>query len=252
MKKICLLIAFDGTNYSGWQKQLHARTIQGDIEEKLQQLTQTEIALHGAGRTDAGVHADGMTAHFETDSRLTCSDFKRALNSILPGAIRILDTHESDDKEFHSRFSAKGKEYHYTLYTGQVIPPDKRLYMLHQSKELNLDSINECLRELVGTHDFSSFENSGSRDKSYTFGKGAVRTISTAKYEQIDNDVYRFTFVGDGFLKNMVRNIVGSVLEVGRGHKTTSWFTDALKAKDRGAAGPTAPPHGLKLFRVIY
>ncbi len=252
MKKICLLIAYDGTNYSGWQKQLNARTIQGDIEEKLIRLTQTEVALHGAGRTDAGVHADGMTAHFETKSRLSCNDFKRALNAMLSGAIRILDVYENNNDAFHSRFSTKGKEYHYTLYTAEVMPPEKRLYMLHQDKELHFAEMNECLKALIGTHDFSSFENSGSRDKSYTFGKGAVRTITTTKLEKLDDNTYRFIFIGDGFLKNMVRNMVGSILEVGRGYKTPEWFTEALNAKNREAAGPTAPPHGLKLYRVFY
>ena len=252
MKKICLLIAFDGTNYSGWQKQLNARTIQGDIEKILQKLTQADVALHGAGRTDAGVHADGMTAHFKTESKLSCKDFKRALNSILSGAIRIIDVYENTNEEFHSRFSTKGKEYHYTLYTGEVMPPEKRFYMLHQEKELRFAEMDKCLKAVIGTHDFSSFENSGSRDKSYTFGKGAVRTITTAKLEQLDDSIYQFIFIGDGFLKNMVRNMVGSILEVGRGYQKPEWFTDVLKVKDREAAGPTAPPHGLKLFRVIY
>ncbi len=251
MRKICLTIAYDGTEYSGWQKQNHARTIQGDIEEKLAQLCQEKISLHGAGRTDAGVHADGMTAHFENNSRLSPEDFQRALNSMLPGAIRIIKAQQASP-DFHSRFNAKGKVYIYTLYTGSIMPVDKRLYMLHQAKPLNDKQVNQCLQFLVGNHDFSSFENSGSRDKSCTLGRGAVRTLTTAEFAQTDKEIWEFTFVGDGFLKNMVRNIVGSALEVGRGHKTVSWFHQALKAKDRAAAGPTAPAHGLKLSRVLY
>jgi len=251
MKKIRFTIAYDGTEYSGWQIQNHARTIQGDIEEQLTRICQEKISLHGAGRTDAGVHAEGMTAHFECNSRLSPEDFQRALNSMLPGAIRILQASYATP-EFHSRFNAKGKVYIYTLYTGKIMPIDKRLYMLHQPKPLDHEKINSCLDLLLGTHDFSSFENSGSRDKSYTCGRGAVRTLSKARFDQVEENICTFTFIGDGFLKNMVRNIVGSALEVGRDHKTVEWFEQALKAKDRRAAGPTAPPHGLKLSKVLY
>ena len=251
MRNICLLIAFDGTDYSGWQKQHHASTIQGEIEARLKRLSGKEIPLHGAGRTDAGVHADGMTAHFHTDTRLTCNDFHRALNRMLPDAIRIVEVREMAD-DFHARFAATGKEYHYRVFTGGIMPPHKRFYMLHQSKPINREAMQLCLQTITGTHDFSSFENTGSRDKTRTDGKGAVRTIREARYEQFAEDSWHFVFIGDGFLRNMVRNIVGSILEVGRGKESPEWFEQALKAKDRNAAGPTAPAHGLKLFQVFY
>lgn len=251
MRNILLTISFDGTNYSGWQRQKNTPTIQGEIEFALKRLTQQEVSLHGAGRTDAGVHAAGMTAHFTTDCRLSTHDIQRALNSILPGAIRILNACQVENS-FHSRFSAKGKEYHYTLFTGQILPPEKRLYMLHQRAPLNAENMTKCLQTITGSHDFSSFENSGSRDKTRTTGRGAVRTITYASYQQIDSDISRFIFIGDGFLRNMVRNLVGSILEVGRDKHTSRWFQNVLETKDRGAAGPTALAHGLQLHKVFY
>lgn len=251
MRNILLTISFDGTNYSGWQRQNHTVTIQGEIELALRRLTQQEISLHGAGRTDAGVHADAMTAHFITSCRLPTHDIQKALNSILPGAIRILNVCQVED-DFHARFSAKGKEYHYTIFTGQILPPEKRLYMLHHRSPLNTDSINNCLQIITGSHDFSSFENSGSRDKTRTTGRGAVRTITHASFQDTDWEVSRFIFIGDGFLRNMVRNLVGSILEVGREKHTSLWFKNVLVAKDRSAAGPTALPHGLHLHKVFY
>lgn len=251
MRNICLYIAYDGTHYSGWQKQHHTSTIQGEIEACLKRFTLKDIPLHGAGRTDAGVHADEMTAHFQLDSRLSCNDIQRALNSMLADDIRILDAKEMP-MDFHARFSAKGKEYHYTLFTGPIMPPTKRLYMLHQSKSFNQDLVHECLKLLVGTHDFSSFENTGTRDKTRTDGKGAVRTLNSARYIQIDKNTFQFIFIGEGFLRNMVRNMVGSLLEVGRGKQSVEWFQTAFTAQDRNAAGPTAPAHGLKLLKVLY
>ena len=251
MRNICLYIAYDGTHYSGWQKQHHTKTIQGEIEACLKKLTLQDICLHGAGRTDAGVHADEMTAHFKLDSRLSCNDIQRALNSMLAEDIRILDIKEMPI-DFHARFWAKGKEYHYTLFTGPIMAPTKRLYMLHQSKPFTAEPVHECLRLLVGTHDFSSFENTGTRDKTRTDGKGAVRTLHVARYIQIDENTFQFIFIGEGFLRNMVRNIVGSLLEVGRGKQNVAWFENVFKAQDRNVAGPTAPAHGLKLLKVIY
>lgn len=251
MRNICLYIAYDGTHYSGWQKQHHTKTIQGEIEASLKRFTLEDISLHGAGRTDAGVHADEMTANFQFVSRLSCADIHRALNSMLGDDIRILEVKEMP-LDFHARFSAKGKEYHYTLFTGPIMPPTKRLYLLHQSKSFNSEPVQECLKMLVGTHDFSSFENTGTRDKTRTDGKGAVRTLSVAQYIQIDESTFRFIFIGEGFLRNMVRNMVGSLLEVGRGKQSVEWFSAAFMTQDRNAAGPTAPAHGLKLLKVIY
>ncbi len=250
-RNIRLLIAFDGTEFNGWQRQNHDITIQGEIEKCIARMTNCEAILHGAGRTDAGVHAEGMVAHFATSSKISCTAFKKGINSMLPYAIRILNAEEVPET-FHSRFSAKGKHYEYTLYTGEIMPPMRRLYALHIPHNLDFDNIRQCLKILVGTHDFSSFENSGSRDKSYPSRKGAVRTLTTAELQHIDIETYTLTFIGEGFLRHMVRNIVGTLLEVGKHRRTVEEFAYALAAKDRSAGGATAPPHGLKLIKVLY
>ncbi len=250
-RNIKLLIAFDGTNYSGWQRQKHDASIQEEIEKRLSVMTNSEVSLHGAGRTDAGVHAEGMTAHFHTRSPITCQAFLQGLNSMLPGAIRILSVDEVPLK-FHSRFDARGKHYQYTLFTGRIMAPSRRLYTVHYPYRLNFDVIDACLKILEGTHDFSSFENSGSRDKSFPSRKGAVRNLRSATRVSEDGENHLFSFIGEGFLKNMVRNMMGTLLEAGRGQITAEQFKKALEAKDRTAGGHTAPPHGLTLKEVLY
>lgn len=250
-RNIRLLIAFDGTNFNGWQRQKHDCTIQGEIEKCLNLMTNSEVMLHGAGRTDAGVHAEGMVAHFTTDARISCSAFKKGLNSMLPYAIRILEADEAPSV-FHSRFSARGKHYEYSIYTGEIMPPMERLYALHVPYDLDFAKIRDCLEILIGTHDFSSFENAGSRDKTKASRKGAVRTITLARLNDLGQKRYSFTFIGEGFLRHMVRNIVGTLLEVGQGRRSVEEFRSALQEKDRNAGGATAPPHGLKLKKVLY
>jgi len=251
LRNIKLVISYDGTHFSGWQRQRNAPTIQGEIERYLNLMTRESIALHGAGRTDAGVHAAGMVAHFTTTATISCDDFLHGLNSMLPGSIRILAAEEVDPN-FHARYSAIGKRYQYTLYTGKIHPPHLRLYSVHITSELNITAIQICLKHLCGTHDFSSFENSGSRDKSNCSGRGAVRTIYHAEIIESSPDQLIFQFIGDGFLRNMVRNLVGTLLEVGRGKFSTEAFSEILEAKDRTMAGRTAPAHGLFLKEVIY
>lgn len=249
-QNIRLLISYDGTDFSGWQRQRQVRTIQGEIERCLTLMTREEIHLQGAGRTDAGVHADGMVAHFATGSTLACHRFLRGLNAMLPGAIRILDAVQVGP-DFHARFSAIGKRYQYVVYTGMIHPPHRRLYSVHVTAQLNLAAIQDCLPLLEGVHDFSSFENSGSRDKNNCAGRGAVRTIRQAVLIQQPPTLI-FQFIGDGFLRNMVRNLMGTLLEVGRGKLSVAEFSAILQAKDRTIAGATAPAHGLFLKEVFY
>lgn len=250
-RNIKLLIAFDGTEFNGWQRQKHDSTIQGEIEQRLALMAGSEVILHGAGRTDAGVHAEGMVANFSTGSSISCTAFLKGLNSMLPYAIRILDVIEMP-ADFHARFSAKGKLYQYTIQTSGVQPPNDRLYALHVPSQLDFHNISACLDVLIGTNDFSSFENSGSRDKSNIFGRGAIRTISEARLTTLEQQKHVFTFIGDGFLRHMVRNLVGTLLEVGKGKYSIENFQQILLAKSREAAGPTAPPHGLTLKEVFY
>jgi tRNA pseudouridine38-40 synthase len=250
-RNIKLTIGYDGTDFSGWQRQHQVKTIQGEIEHYLRLMTREAIDLHGAGRTDAGVHAEGMVANFVTSSAISCQDFLRGLNSMLPGAIRIFSV-ENVDLQFHARYSAKGKCYQYTIYTGKIQSPLLRLYSVHVTCNLNVSEIKNCLKLLEGTHDFSSFENSGSRDKSICSGRGAVRTIYRAELIEVPPLQLIFQFSGDGFLRNMIRNFVGTLLEVGRGKISTESFLGILQAKNRTMAAATAPAHGLSLKNVFY
>ncbi|WP_457575226.1 tRNA pseudouridine(38-40) synthase TruA [Desulfomarina sp.] len=250
-RNIKLVIGYDGTGFSGWQRQKEVgKTIQGTIETCLNRMTCSEITLHGAGRTDAGVHAEGMVAHFRTTASITPAEFLQALNAMLPGAIRIFQADEVD-QNFHSRFSAIKKTYRYSIFTGSIQPPNIRLYSLHIKTDLKLDKITQALSYLEGTHDFSSFENSGTRDKHATSGRGAVRTLYRASVHQ-EKDLMLLEFTGDGFLRNMVRNIVGTALDCGRNRLTPEQFKKILGEKDRSCAGPTAPAHGLSLIKVFY
>lgn len=251
IRNIRLLIAFDGTDFNGWQRQKHDITIQGEIEKGLALMTNADIMLHGAGRTDAGVHAEGMVANFLTAAPISSATLKKGLNSMLPDAIRILEANEVS-ADFHSRFSARGKHYEYSLFTGEVMPPVERLYALHIPFAVDFAKIQDCLAILIGTHDFSTFENAGSRDKTKESRKGAVRTITVARHDSHDRVRHTLTFIGEGFLRHMVRNIVGTVLDVGKGRTTVEEFRTALQAKDRNSGGATAPPHGLKLKKVLY
>ncbi len=250
-RTIKLLISYDGTGYSGWQRQKIGPTIQGEIESRLAIMTTEDVFLHGAGRTDAGVHAEGMVAHFRIHSSIPCHAIVRGLNSMLPGAIRIFQA-EDVDPSFHARFSAIGKQYQYSVFTGKIQPPQLRLYSLHVTSSLDLPAMRDCLKLLEGTHDFSSFENSGSRDKDNCSGRGAVRTIYEAEILEKNAEFFTFRFTGDGFLRNMVRNLVGTLLEVGRGGISPKDFALILDARDRTMAGPTAPAHGLQLNKVLY
>ncbi|MDJ0623872.1 MAG: tRNA pseudouridine(38-40) synthase TruA [Desulfocapsaceae bacterium] len=251
MKTIRLLIAFDGTDFHGWQLQPDAPTIQGEIEKHIFTIHNRHTTLHGAGRTDAGVHATGMVAHFHSEKNLSCSAWKQALNSMLPASIRILEATE-EGETFHARFSAKSKTYTYSIFNGEILLPQQRLYTVHIRLPLNFTAMEDCLPRLVGTHDFSSFESAGSRDPIVREQNGSTRTITDATIIHHDNNFHSFTITGDGFLRHMVRNIVGTLLEVGLARRTVQSFGEAIQEKKRAAAGATAPAHGLTLTKIRY
>jgi tRNA pseudouridine38-40 synthase len=250
-RTIKLIISYDGTDFCGWQKQLNGRTIQGELEQCMSTMTTENICVHSAGRTDAGVHAYAMVAHFNCTSKISCKILQRGANSMLPGSIRVLDVQEVD-QAFHARYFAKGKKYQYSIFTGTVQPPFNRFTSLHVTKALNLALMTKCLDAIVGEHDFSSFENSGSRDKSITTGRGAIRTIHSATLIQVKEKLLILEFIGDGFLKNMVRNLVGTILEAGKEKLTEKEFIQILQVQDRTKARETAPAHGLALIEVYY
>ncbi len=252
-RNIRLLIAYDGTHFSGWQRQKNVPTVQGAIENCLAVITREHVHLQGAGRTDAGVHALGMTANFRTTARIPCPGLLKGLNSMLDPAIRILAAEEAEE-DFHSRRSATGKTYRYTIFTGRIQSPLERLYTAHFPMHPNAEAIRLALHHIVGSHDFSSFEGSGSRDVTRTIGRGGVRTIYRAEFLAGTGraDIWFFRFTGDGFLRHMVRNLVGSLLPVGQGKITPDAFAALLGSQDRRLAGPTAPAHGLVLEQVFY
>ena len=249
-RNIKLLLAFDGTGYAGWQKQKAEKTVQGTIEERLAVMTGEAVCLHGSGRTDAGVHALGMVANFHTAADIPCQGFLQGLNSMLPKDIRVLAASDASP-DFHARRDARGKTYWYNFTDRPVQLPTERLYAAHVPGGLDFEAMRRGLGRIAGTHDFSSFEGAGSRDPEIG-GRGAVRTITEALLEDGGMHVHRIVISGDGFLRHMVRNIVGTVFEVGRGRLSPAEVAAILAARDRSAAGPTAPAAGLFLKEVFY
>jgi len=251
LRNIKLTLAYDGTCFCGWQKQAgNALTIQGLVEEKIALMTGSVVVLHGAGRTDAGVHALGMVASFTTSAAIPCQGMVKGLNSMLPEDVRILKAEERN-ASFHARYNAVSKTYLYQFFFSDILPPTKRLYWTRCPGTPDLKSMKHCLGMLVGEHDFSSFEASGSRDPSMK--RGAVRTSLQAPRltTGIEGEVC-MTICGDGFLRHMVRNIAGTLIEVGRGRITVENFESIFSGKNRSLAGPTAPARGLFLKEVAY
>lgn len=252
-RNLKLLLAYDGTAYAGWQRQKGAPTVQGEVEEKLAVMTGQPVTLHGAGRTDAGVHALGMVANFHTESTIPAEGLRRGLNSMLADDIRVLAVEEVA-ADFHARFSATGKAYCYRLTFEEIVLPTERLYLARFPGPGDFDRMAACLPYLLGEHDFSSFEATGSRDPEQEGGRGAVRRIDIAAISaDAENGRRGRLFVaGNGFLRHMVRNIIGTLVEVGQGRRTPEEFGQLLAARDRTQAGPTAPAHGLFLHEVFY
>ena len=193
-----------------------------------------------------------MIANFHTEATIPCPAIIKGLNGLLPHSIRIMDACE-EVHGFHARFSAKAKTYTYSLFTGSVQPPMQRLYSVHLPRlPQQANNIHPCLEKITGTHDFASFEASGSRDLNAPSVRGSVRTLYEATFTKIARETYQFQFTADGFLRHMVRNIVGTLLETGKGRRSILEFEQAVQARERSAAGPTAPAHGLILEKIFY
>jgi tRNA pseudouridine38-40 synthase len=251
MRNFKITIAYDGTDFHGWQMQSGKPTIQGEIVKVLQQLTQEQIILHGAGRTDAGVHALGQVGSFRTQSGLSAQDFQRALNALLPSAIRIVAAEEVGPN-FHARWSAIGKTYRYRLYRGRVVPPALWRYVLHYPFPLDEDAMRIAASRFVGPHDFASFAAStGSEDDDRE--RSTVREIYASELARTeDGEELIYTVRGRSFLRYMVRKMMGTLLDVGRGKLVPDDILRLYQLRDRSKSGPTVPPQGLIMVAVEH
>src|SRR2546427_738412 len=251
MRYLKLTIAYDGTDFHGWQIQSGKPTIQGEIVSVLRRLTQENIALHAAGRTDAGVHALGQVGSFRTQSGLPAQEFQRALNAILPPTIRIVAAEEVGP-DFSARWSARRKTYRYRLYRGKVVPPMLWRYVLHYPFPLDEDAMGDAAARFVGMHDFTAFAASAdSEDKERE--RSTEREIYSAELVRTaDGDELVFTVSGRSFLRYMARKMVGTLLDVGRGRLKPEDIDRLYESKDRSKAGPTVPPQGLVMVEVQH
>jgi tRNA pseudouridine38-40 synthase len=252
MRHFKLTIAYDGTDFHGWQMQGRDKaTVQGEIVSVLRRLTQENIQLLGSGRTDAGVHALGQVASFRTQSGLSAAEFQRALNALLPQTIRIVGSEETGP-DFNARWSAKGKVYRYRLYRGKVVPPFVWRYVLHYPFPLNEDAMRAAAARFVGVHDFSSFAAStGSEDDDRE--RNMQREIYATELKRTeDGEELWFTVHGQSFLRYMVRKMVGTLLDVGRGKLVPEDIDRLYELKDRSKSGPTVPPQGLCMMSVEH
>jgi tRNA pseudouridine38-40 synthase len=240
-----LTIEYDGTAYHGWQRQRTDRSIQAEIETALTVMTRGKITLNGSGRTDAGVHAFGQVANFFCDTGLSPDAFQRGLNSLLPDDI-VIGSCETVSEYFHARYAAKSKTYRYKILNRFIPAAMGRQYAWHIRKHLDVEAMKRGAAYLLGTHDFKAFEGAGSPRSS------TVRTIMKADFIPRPEGYLLFEIRADGFLKFMVRNIVGTLVAVGLGKLAPEDVCRILRGKDRNRAGATAPAHGLALIDVEY
>ena len=242
-----ITVSYDGTRYNGWQKQKNTEaTIQGKLEQILYRLSGRETAVHGAGRTDAGVHALGQTANFRLDTALSETELLDYFNRYLPDDIAVLSLKPASER-FHSRLSAVGKVYRYRIYTGNAKPVFDRKYMWQFPEELDAERMRQAARLLTGWHDFRSF--CGNR----RMKKTTVRRLDSIEISSLDGGrELALTFEGNGFLQNMVRILTGTLTECGTGMRNPEEMPQILAAEDRSRAGITAPALGLTLVEVKY
>jgi len=242
LRNIKLEIEYDGTNFHGWQMQPKLRTVQGEIQEKLETILGHEVNLIGAGRTDVGVHALGQVANFETTSKLAQNSIMNGLNGLLPGDIAIKEIEEVD-LDFNSRYWAKSRLYNYRIHLGKSAI--LRNYVWEVLYSLNLENIFRATKKIQGKHDFSSFcVAESTKDNN-------VCHVFSAHWEK-SGDERIFKIEADRFLHTMARSLVGTFIEVGRGYFSVSDFVNIMEAKDRKKAGPTAPACGLYLVKIEY
>ena len=280
-----ITIAYDGTDFVGWQRQATGVSVQGLLEDALAELDEGAVTVVGAGRTDAGVHALGQVAAFTVKRTIAGDAVVRALNVRLPETVRVLEADEVS-AEFHPQFAARSKTYRYRIWNGGVLSPFERRYAWHVIGALDVGAMEAAARFLEGTHDFAGFRATGSEVKttvrhvmSSRVGKSSTTEDTDRNYingghgsldrsesvASVDMNLFRdlrgsafsghlitYEITGDGFLRHMVRTIVGTLVEIGRGRRAPGWISELVASRDRSLAGPTAPPHGLFLTRVDY
>lgn len=247
MLKYKLIIAYDGTRYSGWQVQPHDTSIQQTIQEAIGIILRQPISLIGSGRTDAGVHALGQVAHFKYETSIDLFRFLHSLNGLLPRDIRVKSI-ELANADFHAQHSAIGKIYHYHIYLDHIMDPFRRLYCWHLHHKLDRNLLSQAASQCIGKHDFTSFANEAHAGSA---AKDPVRTLMRLDIVEEPGGL-RLEFEADGFLYKMVRNIVGTIVEVAVGKKSLDDIATIFEGRDRRLAGSAAPPEGLFLVHVEY
>lgn len=249
MRNIKLTLAYDGTDYYGWAIQPNVPTIQGTVVDILEKITQARIRLHGCGRTDAGVHALGQVAHFKTRSSIPVENLQRALNSLLPPAIRVLEAAEAPS-DFHARWHAEAKTYRYRILRAPICSPFIWRYIYHYPFPLNLAALRRALPHFVGEHDFTAFSSWASE---HDEEKSKIRTLLSLELKERKAEREALiTIRGRAFLRHMVRKIVGTLIEVGKGRLAETDIPRIFAACDRSQSGPTVPASGLCLVSVEY
>jgi tRNA pseudouridine38-40 synthase len=261
-----ITLAYDGTDFVGWQRQASGTSVQGVLEAALRDLDQREIAVQAAGRTDAGVHARGQVASFLVARMIDAPALLGALNSRLPDTVRVLAA-EQVPETFHARFAATRKTYQYRIWNAAVCDPFERRYAWHLTGTLDTGAMAEAAAVIEGTHDFAAFRAAGGEPLSTVREVFSSRVTAGPAQRPRSEGVLApglesvppnraalitYEITGDGFLRHMVRTIVGSLVEIGRGRRSVPWMADALHSRRREFAGPTAPPHGLVLIAVEY
>jgi len=242
MRNYKLILAYDGTDFYGWQRQPEARTVQGELEAVLSRITGQKVTVMGAGRTDAGVHARRQAAHFRSDTGLPPADLFRAANALLPRDVRILNLARAP-ASFHALRSARSKTYEYRIWNARDISPFRMRYVLHWPYPLDVSKMEEAARLFEREADFSAFSSNRLLHP--------VRRILRSRIKKRGSEII-YTVEADGFLRYMVRTIVGTLIEVGRGKMLPSAMEEVFRRNDRSLAGKTAPPQGLSLVRVRY
>ena len=244
MRNIALFLTYEGTAYHGWQMQKNLATVQQTLEKAIGMVVGHSVHVTGCGRTDAGVHARAMVANAVLDVKESPEEIRDYMNRYLPDAIAVREVKEAGER-FHARYNAIGKTYRYTVHVGEVKPVFDRKYVTILPYVPDVEAMRRAAADLVGEHDFAAFCGNPRMKKS------TVRTVDSILIEQ-RKDRITFTFHGNGFLQNMVRILVGTLLEIGRGYWPSEKAAEILASRDRKQAGPTAPPEGLCLMKVDY